>query len=151
MSEAAAAIYEWPTLQQDLDDQYEKRWAEWAYAVQDELQPVYEAAFRPLPDEPSLIDADVTRHIDGWLPRVASLAVKAEFYLSAAKALYYPRGLKDPDTGKPLTVSEKDAMFDARLAGFRFVRDELDALTRRLAERRMWAQSVRKPQGEAQG
>lgn len=143
-------LYTWPTLQQDLDDKYEKQWAEWAYAVQDELQPVYEAAFRPLPDEPTLIDHEVTQNIDGWLPRVASLAVKAEFFLAAAKGLYYPRGLKDPDTGKPLTVSEKDAMFEARLAGFRFVRDELEQLTRRLAERVRWSQSVRKPQGDAQ-
>lgn len=143
-------LYSWPTLQQDLDDAYEKRWAEWAYAVQDELQPAYEAAFRPLPDEPTMIDHEVSQFIDGWLPRIASLAVKAEFYLAAAKGIYYPRGLKDPDTQKPLTVSEKDAMFEARLAGFRFVRDELEALTRRLAERVRWAQSVRKPQGEAQ-
>lgn len=141
-------IYEWPVLQQDLDDPYEKRWAEWAYQVQHEMQPVYEAAFRPLPERPELIDTEVTQNIEGWLPRVASLSVKAEFFLAAAKGLYYPRGVKDPDTGKPLTVSEKDAMFEARLAGFRYVRDELETLTRRLAERVRWAQSVRKPQGE---
>lgn len=143
-------LYSWPTLQQEPDHPFEKQWAEWAYAVQDELQPVYEAAFKPLPDNVTLIDHIVTQDIEGWLPRVAALAVKAEFYLAAAKGLFYPHGIKDPDTGKPITAGERDAMFEGRLAGFRFVRDELDQLTRRLTERVRWAQSVRKPQGEAQ-
>ena len=74
-------IYDWPALQQDLDDPLETKWAQWAMAVRQELQPVYAVAYQPLPDDPVQLDTTVTRDIDGWLPRVAALSVRAEFWL----------------------------------------------------------------------
>jgi len=142
-------LYEWPNLLENPDDPLEKEWVTWAYQVNHELQPVYEAAFRPLPDDPVELDREVTQMIDGWLPRVASLAVKAEFYLQRAKSERYPKP-RMGDNGKPITVDERNAEYEGALAGFRFVRNELDALTRRLADRRMWASSVRKQHGDAQ-
>jgi hypothetical protein len=113
------------------------------------LDPVYVKAFAPLPDDPQTLDNYVTEHVDGWLPRVASLAVKAEWYLATAKGQRYPQPAVNPATGKPVTAGERDAQYEGSLAGFRFVRDELESLTRRLSERVRWAQSVRKPIGEA--
>lgn len=143
-------IYGWPQLLTDPDDDNEVEWASWAYKARDELRPVYVAAFQPLPDEPSLLDQVVTQEIDGWLPRAAALAVKAEFYLAQAKGRLYPSRVIDPDTGKPITAGERDALYEGSLAPYRFVRDEFDTLVRRLAERVRWAQSVRKSHGEAQ-
>ena len=148
-STVATSIYEWPNLLQDSDDPLENEWRAWAARVRQELVPVYEAAYLPLPDDPTLLDKHVTEKIDGWLPRVASLAVKAEFYLATAKGLRYPQPSTSPSTGKPVTAGERDAQYEGSLAGFRFVRDELETLTRRLSERVRWAQSVRKPIGEA--
>ena len=54
------------------------------------------------------------------------------------------------ENGKPITAGERDAEFDGSLAGFRFVRNELDALVKALSDRRMWAMSVRKAHGAAQ-
>jgi len=151
MTESKVDIYQWPALLTDPDDELEVEWSVWAYTVRNELAPVYSAAFKPLPDQPKLLDDVVTQEIEGWLPRVAALAVKAEYYLATFKGIRYPRPMNDPDTGKAITAGERDARYEGSLAGPRFVRDELDALTKRLGERVRWAQSVRKPQGEAQG
>lgn len=142
-------IYAWPTLIRDPDDPLEKKWATWAAAVQEELGPVYDVAFQALPEDPTLLDKTVTQFIDGWLPRVAALAVRAEFWLQAAKGVRYPQP-RMGENGKPITAGERDAEFEGSLAGFRFVRNELDALVKSLTERRYWAMSVRKSQGAAQ-
>jgi hypothetical protein len=149
MTESRVDIYAWPSLLNDPDDPLEVEWATWAYTVRDELQPVYKAAFEPLPDDPIQLDQVVSQDIDGWLPRVAALAVKAEYYLATAKGQRYPQPTTGPN-GKPTTAGERDAQYEGSLAGFRFVRDELDTLTRRLSERVRWAQSVRKVHGDAQ-
>ena len=122
--------------------------AAWAYRVRTELQPVYETMGRPLPDDPTLLDQVVTNDIDGWLPRVAALAVKAEFFLNAGKAEMWPAQFDIE--GNKLTVTDREVLYDTRLATRRYVRDELDSMVRRMAERVRWSQSVRKLQGDAQ-
>lgn len=148
-STEVASIYDWPSLLTNPDDPLEAEWAVWALRARQELGEVYKAAFEPLPDDPQNLDEYVTKYIDGWLPRVASLAVRAEHYLARAKGERYPQPAINPATGKPVTAGERDAQYEGSLAGFRFVRDELESLTRRLSERVRWAQSVRKPVGEA--
>ena len=142
-------IYAWPDLLPDKDNTGEEdlRWAAWAYKSRQELEPVYQMMARPLPDDPKLLDELVTQEIDGWLPRVAALAVKAEYYLNAAKVFKWPTQF-DAD-GNKLTVTDREVMYDSRLAPYRFVRDEFDTLTKRLVDRVRWSQSVRRIQIEA--
>lgn len=142
-------LYGWPNLLPDEgaseDDLYH---ASWAYRVRTELNPVYEVMSKPLPDDPHLLDDVITQQIDGWLPRVASLAVKAEYFLAAGKASKWPSQIT-PD-GEKLTVADREVLYESRLATRRFVRDELDSLVKRMNERVRWGQSVRKQQNEAQ-
>lgn len=143
-------LYGWPVLITDPDDAVEMEWARWAYAARDELDPIYQIMYQPIPDNPVELDKQISQHVDGWLPRAQFFAVKAEFYLAQAKGNKYPAGMKDPDTGKPITAGERDAIFEGRLAGHRFVRDEFEGLVRRMVDRVRWAQSVRKGHGDAQ-
>jgi hypothetical protein len=101
-----------------------------------------------MPDDPRQLDELVTREIDGWLPRVAALAVRAEYFLNAAKASHWPAQFDIE--GNKLTVTDREVLYDTRLAPFKFVRDELDMMTKRMVDRVRWSQSVRKQQGDAQ-
>lgn len=143
-------IYAWPNLlpaegQASEEDLY---FAQWAYKTRSELNSVYDMMAHPMPDDPRQLDTLVTQQIDGWLPRVAALAVKAEYFLNAAKAQKWPPAF-DVE-GAKLTVADRESIYDGRLAPYRFVRDELDMLTHRLIDRVRWAQSVRKQQNDAQ-
>ena len=144
-------IYAWPNLLPDKDHAGEDAlyWASWAYRTRSELTPVYEVMGKPMPDDPRELDTLVTQFIDGWLPRVAALAVKAEFFLNAAKASMWPSQIDEE--GIKRTVTDREVVYDSALAPYRFVRDELDSLTKRMVDRVRWAQSVRKVQGDAQG
>jgi len=142
-------LYGWPNLLPESNpSESDLAFAAWAYRVRTELQPVYETMGRPLPDDPTLLDQVVTNDIDGWLPRVAALAVKAEFFLNAGKAEMWPAQFDIE--GNKLTVTDREVLYDTRLATRRYVRDELDSMVRRMAERVRWSQSVRKLQGDAQ-
>ena len=143
-------LYSWPNLLPDEGKASEEDlyFASWAYKVRAELGPVYDTMAHPMPDDPRQLDNLVTQEIDGWLPRVASLAVKAEYFLNAAKARMWPPGYDIE--GNKLTVADRETIYDGRLAPYRFVRDELDSLTKRMVDRVRWAQSVRKVQGDAQ-
>ena len=142
-------IYAWPNLLPDSSASEEDLYfASWAYKVRTELNPVYDTMAHPMPDDPRQLDTLVTQEIDGWLPRVAALAVKSEYFLNAAKARLWPPSF-DVE-GTKLTVADREAIYDTRLAPYRFVRDELDMLTKRLVDRVRWAQSVRKVQADAQ-
>lgn len=144
-------IFAWPNLLPDKNSATENDlyWASWAYRVRSELEDVYTMMSSPMPDDPRQLDELVTQKIDGWLPRVASLAVKAEFFLNAAKAEKWPDQV-DVE-GIKRTVTDREVIYDTALAPYRFVRDELDSLTKRMVDRVRWAQSVRKVQGDAQG
>jgi hypothetical protein len=143
-------LYQWPDLLPSKDHSSEEDlyFASWSYRVRNELNSTYEMMSHPMPDDPRQLDELVTQQIDGWLPRVAALAVKAEYFLNAAKARHWPPNI-DVE-GNKLTVADRETIYDARLAPYRFVRDELDSLTKRMIDRIRWAQSVRKIQGEAQ-
>lgn len=143
-------IYAWPDLLPSNDHAAEEDlyFASWAYKVRNELNSVYAMMFKPMPDDPRLLDEQVTQEVDGWLPRVAALAVKAEYFLNAAKGRHWPTAI-DVE-GNKLTVADRETIYDGRLAPYRFVRDELDSLTKRMVDRVRWAQSVRKVQGDAQ-
>jgi hypothetical protein len=143
-------LYAWPNLvpTEDHSSEEDLYFAQWAYRVRTELQSVYDTMFKAMPDDPRLLDEQVTQEIDGWLPRVAALAVKAEYFLNAAKARHWPAGI-DVE-GNKLTVADRETIYDGRLAPYRFVRDELDMMVKRMVDRVRWAQSVRKIQSEAQ-
>lgn len=145
----AVDLYRWPNLLQDSDDPLEREWLAWVEQVKQELVPVYEAAYQPLPDDPQQLDEYVSQKIEGWLPRVSTLTAKADFYLDVAQGQRYPQPSTSPVTGKPVTAGERDAQYEGALAGFRFVRNELEGLMKTLTARVRWTQSVRKPVGEA--
>lgn len=142
-------IYDWPSFEAvtPLDTAF----VNWAELVREQIEPVKEALSQPLSDQPTEIDREVTEHIEGWLPRVASLAVTAEYFLTQAKLEKWPDKARSVD-GKPLTT-EKDREFqqDAALSQYRFVRDLLDAYVTSLRDRMRWAQSVRKQHADSQG
>lgn len=142
------SIYQWPKFVRntELDNDF----ADWAESVEIELEPVSKTLSSPLPDDPFLLDQMVTRQIDGWLPRVASLAVVAEYYLSQAKLEKLPPKARAAD-GKPLsTEADRAAEQESLLGQYRFVRDLLDSYVLNMRDRVRWAQSVRKVHGEAQ-
>lgn len=142
-------IFQWPELLPDEHDRTEDDlyFASWAYRVRSTLEPVYDVMNKPMPDDVGQLDTLVTQEIDGWLPRVAALAVKAEFFLNHSKSAKWPPQITAD--GEKLTVADRETRYDTALAPYRFVRDELDSLTKRMTERVRWAQSVRKVQGEA--
>lgn len=139
------SIYDWPELE-DGDD-YDRAHARWAHAVRLELEPVYEIMNRPLPDDPRILKQVVNDWLDGWMARVAALAVKAEYYLNAAKGTKWPPQITED--GEKLTVADRDSRYDGALAPYRFVRDELNTLLKLMQNRVMWAQSVLKLQEAA--
>ena len=144
-----AGVYEWPALVGDSDPtDDDQRFADWAYAVRDHLEPVFQTMSGPLPDDPVELDKVVTEHVDGWLPRVTFLAVRAEYYLNRAKAAKWPPQITAD--GEKLTAGEREARYDSALAPYRFVRDELDGLAKRMSERVRWSQSVRRVHQDAQ-
>jgi hypothetical protein len=144
----ATDIYRWPNFVRETD--LDNAFADWAQAVHIELNPVSVTLSKPLPDDPYRLDQMVTKEVEGWMPRVAALAVIAEYFLSQAKLEKLPPKARAAD-GKPLTTeADRSAYQEAALGQYRFVRDLLDAYTNSLRERIRWAQSVRKQHGEAQ-
>ena len=85
-----STVYDWPELVAANADGQDIIFAGWAQAVRHELDPVYKIMRIPLPDDPVRLDEVVTQDVDGWLPRVASLAVLAEYHLNAAKERKWP-------------------------------------------------------------
>lgn len=142
-------IYDWPTFRRETE--LDRDFADWAEAAYVELKPVREALMRPLPDDPRLLDEEVTHHIDGWLPRVAFLSVISEYYLARAKLEKLPPKRMGA-TGRPINTDiERTAEQTDLLADYRLVRDDLEITVQRMRDRVSWAQSVRKVQSDAQG
>lgn len=144
-----SSVYDYPDLLRRGYDDDDEAFVAWALAVRKELAPVYGTMRKPLPDDPVRLDTVVTQEIDGWLPRVASLAVLAEYHLDSAKERHWPGPISDD--GEKLNVTDREVRMTTSLAPYRLVRDDLDQLVKRMSERVRWAQSVRKQQGEAQG
>ena len=142
------SVYEWPQLFDSDADEKDNRFELLALEAREELAPFYRVMRSPLPDNPVELDNVVTEFIDGWLPRVAALAVLAEYYLDEAKARKWPPQITAD--GEKLTVNDRESRMTTALAPYRLVRDEFDQLVRRATERVRWAQSVRKGHGDAQ-
>ncbi len=144
-------IYDWPvkyTGDGEADDT-DVAFYQWAAAVQSELIPVYASLYKPLPDDPILLDEVITNEIDGWAPRVAALMVRAEHYLNVAKKTKWPSKNLPTADGKPPTEADRAAIYAERLADVRFVRDELENMLHRMDQRIRWGQSVRKIHADA--
>ena len=142
-------LYDWPVLPNDSG--LDLAFSRWSALVKDEVKQVEEHLHKPLPDDPVLIDKEVTEFIEGWLPRVASLSVTAEFFLSQAKLEKLPDKIRTGD-GKPVTTeADRTAQQEASLAPYRWVRNLLDAYVVSLRDRMRWAQSVRKIHADGQG
>lgn len=141
-------IYKWPEIK--IESDLDKAFFRWSELVKEELETVKDALHRPLPDDPVQLDKEVTTFIEGWLPRVASLATTAEFFLSQAKLEKLPDKIRTGD-GKPVTTeADRAAQQEAALGQYRFVRDLLDAYVNSMRDRMRWAQSVRKTHAEVQ-
>lgn len=146
------SIYDWPvryTGDGEADDE-DLAFYKFAAEVQRELVPVYESIYKPLPDDPILLDEVITGEIDGWAPRVAALMVRAEWYLQKAKGSKWPSKNIPTADGKPPTEADRTALYTDRLADYRFVRDELENMLNRMDQRIRWGQSVRKVHADAQ-
>jgi hypothetical protein len=144
-------IYDWPvkyTGNGEADDA-DLAFYQFAAAVQKELVPVYESIYKPLPDDPTLLDEVITNEIDGWAPRVAALMVRAEWYLNIAKKTKWPAKTAGAD-GKSTTEADRAAIYAEALADVRFVRDELENMLNRMDQRIRWGQSVRKQNASVQ-
>ncbi len=144
-------IYDWPikyTGDGEADDQ-DVAFYQFAKATQDELIPVYDSIYKPLPDDPILLDEVITNEIDGWAPRVAALMVRSEWYLNKAKKTKWPAKSAGAD-GKATTEADRAAYYADALADVRFVRDELENMLNRMDQRIRWSQSVRKVHADAQ-
>jgi hypothetical protein len=140
-------IYQWPDFKRDTE--LDRAFSEWAISVQVEIRPVTATLQKPLPDDPLQLDRMVTREVEGWLPRIAALAVIAEYYLSQAKLEKLPPKTRAAD-GKPLnTEADRAAYQEHALGQYRFVRDLLDAYVQSMRERIRWSQSVRRQNYEA--
>ena len=147
-----ASIYDWPIRYSgdgEADDT-DIDFYRFAAASQRELVPVYESLYRPLPDDPILLDEVITSEIDGWAPRVAALMVRAEWYLNKAKKTKWPSKSMTTADGKPPTEADRQAIYYDALADYRFVRDELENMLNRMDQRIRWGQSVRKVHADAQ-
>lgn len=141
-------LYDWPEIatKTPLDTAF----AHWASLVKDEVREVASRMAEPLPDDPTEVDKFVTRYIEGWAPRIASLAVTAEWFLQQAKSEKWPEKLRTAD-GKPLnTDADRSAEYEGLLKDYRWVRNYLDMLVTHMRERVRWAQSVRKSHISAQ-
>jgi len=141
-------LYEWPQMKVNTD--LDKAFARWAELAKEELSTVREHLHRPLPDDPVSLDHEVTEFIEGWAPRVASMHVTAEFFLSQAKLEKLPDKIRTGD-GKPVTTeADRTAQQEASLGQYRFVRDLLEAYVNSMRDRMRWAQSVRKQHSDVQ-
>lgn len=141
-------IYDWPPFKEESS--LDTAFVRWSGLVKPEVETVKEHLHKPLPDDAPSLDEEVTRFIEGWLPRVAMLAVTAEFFLSQAKLEKLPDKIRAGD-GKPITTeADRTAQQEASLGQYRFVRDLLDAYVNSMTQRMRWAQSVRKQHAEAQ-
>ena len=141
-------IYDWPKFREDTP--LDTAFVRWAALCKAEVETAKQHLHQPLPDDPVSLDREVTQFIEGWLPRVASLSVTAEFFLSQAKLEKLPDKVRTGD-GKPVTTeADRTAQQEALLGQYRFVRDLLDAYVNSMTNRMRWAQSVRKQHAESQ-
>lgn len=132
------------------DTERDRVFAQWVDEVRFELREVEKALARSLPDNPVDLDSEVTTFIEGWLPRVASLAVTSEWFLSQAKLEKWPEKTRAAD-GKPITTEkDREVVQEAALAPYRAVRNRLDSYVNSMRDRMRWAQSVRKQHAEGQ-
>lgn len=147
-----ASIYDWPIKYEgdgEADDN-DLAFYKFATETQRELVPVYESLYKPLPDDPILLDEVITNEIDGWAPRVAFLMVRAEWFLNKAKKTKWPSKARPGADGKPPTEADRQAIYYDALADVRFVRDELENMLSRMDQRLRWGQSVRRVHADAQ-
>jgi hypothetical protein len=141
-------LYDWPpfSVHTDLD----KAFVYWAKLVQEEVKVPAAKMAEPLPDDPVELDKFVTTYIEGWGPRVAALAVTAEWFLQQAKSEKWPEKLRSAD-GKPLnTDADRTAEYEGLLKDYRWVRNYLDMLVTHMRDRMRWSQSVRKQHQDIQ-
>lgn len=142
-------LYDWPEI--TVRTERDRHFKAWVDQVMIEIAPVIAAMHRPLPDDPVLLDEYVSQYVEGWSPRVAALAVTAEWFLQQAKAEKWPEKIRGAD-GKALnTDKDRDAEYEGLLKDYRFVRNYLDTLVAHMRERMRWAQSVRKPTAVVNG
>lgn len=135
-------LYDWPPF--EVKTPLDKAFVHWSELVKEEVKVVAEKMAEPLPDDPVELDKFVTKYVEGWGPRVATLAVTSEWFLQQAKAEKWPEKLRTAD-GKPLnTDADRTAEYDGLLKDYRWVRNYLDMLVSQMRERMRWAQSVRK-------
>ena len=141
-------LYDWPEI--TVNTPLDKAFAHWSSLVKNETAVVSEKMATPLPDDPVELDKFVTQFIEGWAPRIASLAVTAEWFLQQAKSEKWPEKLRSAD-GKPLnTDADRTAEYEGLLKDYRWVRNYLDMLVTHMRERMRWAQSVRKVHSDIQ-
>lgn len=135
-------LYDWPefTKRTPLDEAF----INWAALVKDETDVVAAYMATIMPDDPGELDKFITQKIEGWAPRIATLAVTAEWFLQQAKSEKWPEKLRSAD-GKPLnTDADRTAEYEGLLKDYRWLRNYLDMLVTHMRERIRWAQSVRK-------
>lgn len=135
-------LYDWPefTEHSPLD----KAFIHWASLVKQETEIVADKMASPLPDDIGELDKFITQFIEGWAPRIASLAVTSEWFLQQAKSEKWPEKHRTAD-GKPMnTEADRTAEYDGLLKDYRWLRNYLDMLVTTMRERIRWAQSVRK-------
>jgi hypothetical protein len=141
-------LYDWPEIKTSTP--LDTAFAHWASLVKAEVKEVADKMADPLPDDPAEVDKFVTRYVEGWAPRVAALAVTAEWFLQQAKSEKWPEKLRTAD-GKPLnTDADRTAEYEGLLKDYRWVRNYLDMLVTHMRERMRWAQSVRKQHSDIQ-
>lgn len=141
-------LYDWPNI--SINSPLDKAFAHWSSLVKEECKEVAQKMSEPLPDDPSEVDKFVTTYVEGWAPRIATLAVTAEWFLQQAKSEKWPEKLRSAD-GKPLnTDADRSAEYEGLLKDYRWVRNYLDMLVSHMRERMRWAQSVRKPHSDIQ-
>ena len=138
------SIYGWPDLLEgdpaSIDD-FDMAFASWAYKVNEELTHVHDVMSKPMHEDPSIMDSQVTTDIEGWLPRVAFLTAYAEYFYRKAES----RKLDTARRGaEKMSMAEAEVRMRSLLAPYRFVRDHLAGLQESMSDRMRWAQSVRK-------
>lgn len=146
MTDDSNDIYDWPDLLEGdprLVDDEDMAFTAWAYKVNEELASPRRTMQRPMHDDPTIMDQQVTQDIEGWLPRVAFLGTRAEYFYRRAEA----RKLDlVKSQAEKMSMAEAEVRMRTLLAPYRFVRDYLVSLQDRMSDRMRWAQSVRKIQ-----
>ena len=141
-------LYDWPEI--TVNTELDRAFAYWAGLVKDEVSIPAKKMAEPLPDNPIDLDRFINEWVEGWAPRVASLAVTSEWFLQQAKSEKWPQKLRSAD-GKPLnTDADRSAEYEGLLKDYRWVRNYLDMLVQHMRERVRWAQSVRKVHSDVQ-